>query len=106
MPALPAAVEVATYRIVAEALTNVVRHAGARSCRVGISQCSPPLGPVCEVEVKDDGRGIPPDAVAGVGMHSLRERAAELGGTIEVTCPADGGTLVVAGLPLGEGGAP
>ena len=52
------------------------------------------------VEVSDDGVGIPHDAEAGVGLVSLRERAAELGGRTEVSCPAGGGTVVRAWLPL------
>ena len=97
MGPLPAAVKVAAYRIAAEALTNVVRHAGARSCRVRLATGDGAL----LVEVTDDGTGIPSDAPAGVGLLSLRERAAELGGT-EVTCPAGGGTAVRARLPLGR----
>ena len=52
----------------------------------------------------DDGTGIAPDAPAGVGLVSLRERAAELGGRCSVTCPTDGGTVVRALLPAGGGG--
>ena len=52
------------------------------------------------VEVADDGTGIAAKAQAGVGLVSLRERAAELGGRSEVTCPAIGGTVVRAWLPL------
>jgi len=93
---LPAAVEVAAYRIVSEALTNVARHAGARSARVGLALD----GGSVLVEVTDDGTGIAAEAQAGVGLVSLRERAAELGGRSEVTCPPTGGTLVRAWLPL------
>jgi two-component system NarL family sensor kinase len=94
--ALPAAVEVAAYRIVGEALTNVRRHAAATSATVRLSVVDGDL----EVEVSDDGVGIPPDAQAGVGLLSLRERAVELGGRSEVTCPPGGGTTVKAWLPL------
>ena len=93
---LPAAVEVAAYRIVSEALTNVARHAGARRARVGLALD----GGSVLVEVTDDGTGIAAEAQAGVGLVSLRERAAELGGRSEVTCPPTGGTLVRAWLPL------
>ena len=93
--ALPAAVEVAAYRIAAEALTNVVRHARADRCVVRLAHDGREL----VVEVSDDGDGIVAEAQAGVGLRSLRERAAELGGRSEVTCPVDGGTRVRAWLP-------
>jgi signal transduction histidine kinase len=94
--ALPAAVEVAAYRIVSEAVTNAVRHASATSVSVRLSVASGCL----VVEVVDDGAGIAPSAQAGVGLLSLRERAAELGGRSSVTCPDSGGTVVKAWLPL------
>jgi two-component system NarL family sensor kinase len=99
LPPLPAAVEVAAYRIVQEALTNVARHAGARSCRVEISVDSG-----LELEITDDGSGLPEGHRAGVGLASMRERAAELGGTCEVHSPAEGGTRVLARLPLEASG--
>lgn len=93
--ALPAAAEVAAYRIAAEALTNVVRHAAAATATVRVRRRPGEL----VVEVRDDGSGIDERAQAGVGLLSLRERAAELGGRSEVTCPPGGGTLVRAWLP-------
>lgn len=93
---LPAAVEVAAYRIVGEALTNVCRHAAASSVTVALAVADGRL----MVEVADDGLGIPSDVEAGVGLVSLRERAAELGGRCEITCPPGGGTTVKAWLPL------
>jgi signal transduction histidine kinase len=95
---LPAAAEVAAYRIASEALVNVARHAGASRCDITV--CAD--GTALEVHVRDDGAGIATDVAAGVGMLSLRERAAELGGSCTVTCPEDGGTLVRARLPLQE----
>jgi signal transduction histidine kinase len=80
---LPAAVEVAVYRIASEAMTNAARHAAASSC-----------------EIADDGIGIAADRASGVGLLSVRERAAELGGRCEVLCPPGGGTAVRARLPL------
>ncbi len=99
---LPAAVEVAAYRIASEALANVAKHASARSCRVELERAA---GGALVVTVADDGRGIAPGAPAGVGLVSLRERAAELGGRCTVECPATGGTVVRAELPVDGGGA-
>jgi signal transduction histidine kinase len=96
LPALPAAVEVAAYRIVQEALANVVRHAHAHRCRICLS-CENDL---LHVEVIDDGVGLPESYRAGVGLLSLRERAAELGGTCEIAQMPEGGTCVRASLPL------
>ncbi|MET1059297.1 MAG: GAF domain-containing sensor histidine kinase [Nocardioides sp.] len=95
---LPAAVEVAAYRIAGESLTNVARHAAAHACVVRLTE----TGDELVVEVADDGTGIAADAQAGVGLVSLRERAAELGGRSEVTCPPGGGTVVRAWLPMGR----
>lgn len=101
LPVLPAAVEVAAYRIVSEALTNVMRHAHAGTCTVRLFV--DPEGTATRalrVEVVDDGTGIASDTPAGVGLVSLRERAAELGGTCSVTPAPSGGTRVCARLPL------
>jgi signal transduction histidine kinase len=95
---LTAAVEVAAYRIAGESLTNVARHAAAHTCVVRLTD----TGDELLVEVADDGTGIAADAQAGVGLVSLRERAAELGGRSEVTCPPGGGTVVRAWLPMGR----
>lgn len=99
LPALPAAVEVAAYRIAQEALTNVVRHASARHCRVSLE-----IGAALSLEVRDDGRGLDPQRPGrqGLGLRSMAERAAELGGTVSVDTLATGGTRVHARLPLGE----
>jgi signal transduction histidine kinase len=96
LPTLPAAVEVAAYRIVQEALANVVRHARAHRCRICLS-CENDL---LHVEVTDDGIGLPESYRAGVGLLSLRERAAELGGTCKIAQLPEGGTCVQACLPL------
>jgi signal transduction histidine kinase len=94
---LPAAVEVAAYRIASESLTNVARHASATTCRVRLEIEDGDL----IVEIIDDGIGIPAGTPSGVGLVSLRERAAELGGDCRIECPGDHGTMVRARLPLG-----
>jgi signal transduction histidine kinase len=98
VPPLPAAVEVATYRIAQEAITNVTRHARARSCQIllSIDESRDEL----ILEVSDDGVGLPEDLRAGVGTSSMSERAEELGGTCTVVPGPAGGTRVVACLPL------
>jgi signal transduction histidine kinase len=96
---VPAAVEVAAYRIVSEALANVVRHSGASTCSVGLTQTLDATHRWLLLEVVDDGGGVPEDAVAGVGLASLRERAAELGGRVLIESAAEGGTRVRAWLP-------
>ena len=95
---LPAAVEVACYRIVQEALANVVRHARASYCSVRI-RLDEEAGAL-SVEVEDNGRGIREDDRAGVGMISMRERTEELGGWCVVKPLAGGGTLLRAVLPF------
>ncbi|GAA0810383.1 sensor histidine kinase [Spirilliplanes yamanashiensis] len=96
LDALPAAVEVAAYRIASEALANVARHASASVCRVRLAV----EGGDLIVEVADDGTGIPAGTASGVGLISLRERAAELGGDTRIECPDERGTVVRARLPL------
>lgn len=103
LPPLPAAVEVAAYRIASEAMTNAARHAGASSCTVRIS--APPAGPgsgrALELEITDDGRGLPAAGIRpGIGLGSMRERAAEVGGTCRIEAMPAGGTRVFARLPL------
>jgi signal transduction histidine kinase len=99
LPSLPAAVEVAAYRIVLEAINNVERHAAARACvvRVALDEAAAAL----RVEIVDDGRGIGEDHRTGVGLSSMRERAAELGGWCTVEAMAAGGTQVRSHLPCG-----
>ncbi len=98
LPALPAAVEVAAFRIAAEAVTNVVRHAGASRCVVEIS-----VNGAFELIVTDNGHGARAGARPGVGWSSMRERAAELGGSCTVSSRTGGGTVVRAVLPLPSG---
>jgi signal transduction histidine kinase len=102
LPALPAAVEVAAYRIVEEALANVLRHARARTCTISLTVAEGASGAALRIEVEDDGVGLPVSRRSGVGLLSLRERAEELGGTCAVAASAAGGTRVAALLPLGQ----
>ena len=99
LPPLPAAVEVAAYRIVQEALMNVSRHARASACTVRLD-CTD--GRALTIEVTDDGVGLPDTPEGGVGLHSMRERAAELGGECEIVRSWPSGTRVFARLPLRE----
>jgi signal transduction histidine kinase len=93
--ALPAAVEVAAYRIVSESLTNVVRHAAARTCDIRVR-----LDQGLEIEVCDDGRGMPTGVRPGMGLTSIRERCAELGGRLEIRAGDPQGTVVRCHLPV------
>jgi signal transduction histidine kinase len=97
LPPLPAAVEVAAYRIVQEALTNVIRHAEAGACHIRISLDEE--REVLRLQIADDGCGIPPHHRIGVGLVSIRERAEELGGRLSITSPASSGTVIMVELP-------
>lgn len=112
LPALPAAVELAAYRIVCEALTNVAKHSHARSCVVRIR-----FDGDLQLEIADDGIGViisrevadligeadEADEAGGVGLGSMRERARSLGGDLAVEPALLGGTRVAATLPVGTG---
>ncbi|HET9423676.1 MAG TPA: sensor histidine kinase, partial [Nocardioides sp.] len=91
---LPAAVEVAAYRIAIEAVNNAARHSAAESCVVTIERDQEAL----RVRVEDTGLGLAPEAVPGVGLASMQERAEELGGSCHVTSTAGTGTLIEATL--------
>jgi signal transduction histidine kinase len=101
LPALPATVEVAAYRIITESLVNVVRHAKATACTVSldISQASNLI-----ISVTDNGMGLPhtikPSGKGGIGLVSIRERATELGGHCAFERLEGGGTRVIASLPF------
>lgn len=100
LPPLPAAIELAAYRIALEALTNVARHAQARRCQIHLGLAGAgELRALC-LEVIDDGVGLCADARPGVGLASIRERAEELGGTWAIERAPRGGTRMVAWLPL------
>ncbi len=95
LPQLPAAVEVAAYRIAVEGMMNVVRHAAATTCEVRIEL----VGSELMIEVTDDGTGIAMTA-GGVGTRSMLERAAEVGGDVRIVEGSGSGTRLLARLPV------
>ncbi|WP_426595082.1 sensor histidine kinase [Cellulomonas sp. McL0617] len=95
---LPAAVEVAAFRIAAEAMTNVVRHAEAHECVVLVDR----VGEQVRLQVRDDGRGLG-SPTPGSGLHTMRERAEELGGRLTVATGPEGTTITAL---LGVGAVP
>ncbi|MGW3245734.1 sensor histidine kinase [Streptomyces sp. NPDC001070] len=104
--ALPPGVDLAAFRIVQEALTNVIRHSGSRTARIRISR----RRDVVELRIDDDGPATaatdpPAGSGGGNGLLGMRERAAALGGTVEAGPRPDGGFRVLARLPLGAGAA-
>ncbi len=92
---LPAAVEATAYFVVAEALTNVAKHSQAHRVAVRASSQEG----VLRLEVHDDGIGRAEPG--GSGLVGLRDRLAALNGSLAVESPADGGTLILATIPLG-----
>jgi two-component system, NarL family, sensor kinase len=98
LPPLSAAVEVAVYRIVLEAVTNVQRHAAAKTCTVRITVNE--KANVLSVEIMDDGCGIASTRSIGVGLTAIHERTSELGGRCRVEPLPRGGTRVLTMLPL------
>lgn len=95
LPALPAAVEVAAFRIASEAITNVLRHSGATRCQVEVE-----VRDELVLTVSDNGRGAPEPPRLGVGWASMRERADEIGGRCTIRNGDGGGLVVRAVLPL------
>jgi signal transduction histidine kinase len=96
---LPPSMDISAYRIIQEALTNVLKHADARSARVRIEHAPEHV----QIEVTDDGRARPGDAAGGHGLVGMRERAALYGGTLEAGADPAGGWRVRARLPRSEG---
>jgi signal transduction histidine kinase len=102
-PRMPVAVETALFRIVQEALSNVARHAGARTVRVAIRRHE---GAVT-LGIEDDGHGFDParpaapsSTIRGLGIHSMRERAAVHRGTLTIDAAPGRGTRVAVEIPL------
>ncbi len=93
---LPAAIDVAIYRIVEESVTNVVKHAQASRVIVSLR---PQAGSI-ELSIVDNGIGLPETIVSGVGMQSMRERVSELGGRFAIQPDPDKGTEVLAWFPI------
>ncbi len=98
MPPLPAAVEVAAYRITLEAFTNIVNHADASTCRIQIKIENDSL----LLEISDNGKGLTSNTHFGIGSTSIRERATELGGECTIENMPKGGMRVIARLPIGK----
>lgn len=99
LPSVSAAVEVAVFHVVREAITNVTRYADATRCVAKLTAS----GSTLLVSVEDDGRGITEDDPPGVGLSSMRERTEELGGSFAIRNSS--GTEVVAIFPLKGGGS-
>ncbi|MBW8088572.1 MULTISPECIES: sensor histidine kinase [Streptomyces] len=93
-PRPPAAVEAAAYFVIAEALTNAAKHSGARQASVGLARTTDRL----KVAVRDEGRGGA-DPSGGSGLLGMRRRVAALDGTVEMTSPVGGPTLIEVELP-------
>jgi signal transduction histidine kinase len=91
---LHAAIEVASYRIVQEAVTNAVKHSNGSFCRVTIE----PVDQHLVITIKDNGQGIPDNHKSGVGLHSMRERAEEVDG--KFMFKNENGTVIRVRLPL------
>jgi signal transduction histidine kinase len=100
LPPLSAAVEVAAYRIVLEALTNVIRHAQAKHCAIRFSVSHNGSSHELQIEIQDEGKGLSETYRAGVGLRSMRERAEEIGGTCVIESNARQGTCVSVKVPL------
>jgi two-component system sensor histidine kinase UhpB len=104
LESLGEAVNITVYRIVQEALTNVVRHAGATRARISVSREQiAPAGDAVVVRVQDDGRGLEPGSArdgARLGLVGMRERVQAFGGTFEISGAPREGVTVRAVLPL------
>jgi PAS domain S-box-containing protein len=93
---LPGAIEASVYFFCSEALTNIVKHAHATSASVRVEAGSHR----CAIEVRDDGIGGAQPRSETSGLNGLRDRIGALNGTMDITSPATGGTLLQASIPL------
>jgi PAS domain S-box-containing protein len=93
---LPPLVQTTVYRVLQEALTNVARHAGARSVNVRLVRDET----MVELRVQDDGTGFEPGEGRRLGLRGMRERAALIGGSVEVESQVDVGTLITGRFPV------
>jgi signal transduction histidine kinase len=96
LPVLPAAHEVALYRIAQEAVTNIIKHAGARHAVLSLELTER----AATLTIEDDGQGLVADRSNGVGLHSMRERAEELGGTMMIQSNQPRGCKMTTQIPL------
>jgi signal transduction histidine kinase len=99
LPPLPAATEVAAFRIVQEALNNASQHGKAKECWVRIE-----VDNGLTLEITDDGRGLPEEIRIGVGITSMHERTSELGGVFKIESVPKGGTRIHVWMPIAEEG--
>ena len=98
LPPLPTATETAAYYIAVEALTNVEKHAGAKTCGFHLRLVEG-FPSTLELDITDDGRGLPTDMNSGLGLITMQARAVEVGGTCRIGSTAQGGTRVSVRLP-------
>ena len=100
-PRLPPLVAAHVYRIGSEAITNALRHADATTIEVAIDSANGRL----RLHVQDDGRGLPAERRSGAtGLNAMESRAATIGGRLEVSAVAAGGTAITLDVPLSEAG--
>ena len=93
---LPAAIETALFRIVQEAVNNVVRHAGATLCTIRLHATAKEI----LIEIEDDGKGLPENFQPGIGWQTMHERAAELNGETTFSVLPGGGTCIKTKFPI------
>jgi signal transduction histidine kinase len=95
LPRLSQELEISAFRIVQESLTNVHKHAEAKTVKICIDRSMAAL----TVRVEDDGKGLPNDHVLGVGLTGMQERVRQLQGTFQVSSSTNGTTIIACGSP-------